>query len=164
MLAARRYLEWSVEYVGTILAVLMTLFWATYRQREAARPLSARKILIPPLGMSTGAFMYLVPAFRPGPTLVADAVGLGALCGAILIATTRLERRPEGVFLRRSRAFAFILLGLIAVRWVVRLYLRQTIPFQQLSGTFFLLALVMIVAWRGAMFRSYRRLALVEAG
>ena len=148
-----------MEIAGTVAAVFMTLFWMGFRQREAARPLSPRRILIPPLGMSTGACMYLVPAFRPAPPQIAEALAAGALCGAILVATTRLEARDGAIFLRRSRAFAFILLGLIAVRWVARVYLGHTIPFQQLSGMFFLLALVMIVCWRLAMFRSYRRLA-----
>jgi membrane protein CcdC involved in cytochrome C biogenesis len=150
-----------MEYVGTVLAVVMSIFWMTVRHREAAKPLAARKIIIPPLGMSTGAFMYLVPAFRPSPTLVLEALAAGAVCAAILIATTRLERRDDGrVYLQRSRAFVFILLGLIAIRWVARIYLGQTIPFEQVSGMFFLLALVMIVGWRGAMFLSYRRLSL----
>ncbi len=148
-----------MEYAATVLAVVMTIFWMTFRHREAARPLSPRRILIPPLGMSTGSFMYLVPAFRPAPTLVAEAVAAGAVCGAILVATTRLELRGAAVYLRRSRAFMYILLGLIAVRWIARLWLRQSIPFEQLSGMFFLLALVMILEWRAAMFLRYRRLA-----
>ncbi len=148
-----------MEYAATVLAVLMTIFWMTFRHREAARPLSPMRILIPPIGMSTGAFMYVVPAFRPAPTNVLEALGAGAVCGAILVATTRLERRDQSVYLRRSRAFMYILLALIAVRWVARLWLRQSIPFQQLSGMFFLLALVMILEWRAAMFVNYRRLA-----
>src|SRR5215813_2732019 len=147
-----------MEVAGTIVAVVMTVFWMGFRQREAARPLSSRRILIPPLGMSTGSFMYLVPAFRPSGLRVLEAVAAGAVCGAILVATTVLERRDGAVFLRRSRAFLFVLLGLIAVRWIARLFLRQSIPFQELSGMFFLLALVMIVSWRVAMFVRYRRL------
>ncbi len=141
----------------------MTLFWMGFRQREAARPLSPRRILIPPLGMSTGSFMYLAPAFRPSGPHLLGALAAGAVCGGILIATTHLELRDGAVYLRRSRAFVFILLGLIAVRWIARLFLRQSIPFQQLSGLFFLLALVMIVSWRAAMFVRYRRLATPAA-
>ena len=147
-----------MEIAGTVVAVVMTVFWMTVRHREAQRPLSPRRILIPPLGMSTGAFMYLMPAFRPSPTQLAEAVGAGLVGGAILVATTRLEVRDRTVFLRRSRAFLFIILGLIAIRWVARLALRRTMPFQQLSGMFFLVALTMILCWRIAMFVSYRRL------
>jgi membrane protein CcdC involved in cytochrome C biogenesis len=148
-----------VEIAGTVVAVFMTIFWMAFRQREAARPLSPRRILIPPLGMSTGSFMYLVPDFRPDAPHVAQALVGGAICGAILVATTHLERKGGAVFLERSRAFLFIILGLIAVRWVARLALRQSIPFHQLSGMFFLLALVMIVMWRVAMYVRYRRLS-----
>ena len=63
------------------------------------------------------------------------------------------------MYLRRSRAFVYILLGLFAARLVLKSYLRQSIPFQQLSGMFFLLALVMIAGWRIAMYFSYRRLS-----
>jgi len=147
-----------MEVFGTIVAVFMTLFWLGFRHHEAARPLSPRRILIPPLGMSTGSFMYLVPAFRPSSLHVLEAIAAGAVCGAILIATTRLDLRDRAVFLRPSRVFLFVILGLIAVRWIARLFLRQSIPFQELSGMFFLLALVMIVSWRVAMFVRYRSL------
>ena len=49
----------------------MAFFWMSFRLREARRPLTARRIVLPPLGMSTGAFMYLVPNFRPSPVAVA---------------------------------------------------------------------------------------------
>jgi membrane protein CcdC involved in cytochrome C biogenesis len=153
-----------MESAATVLAVVMTIFWMGFRQREAARPLSPRRILIPPLGMSTGTFMYIVPAFRPAPTQLLEALGAGAICGAILVATTKLELRERSVYLRRSRAIMYVLLALIAVRWIARLWLRQTVPFQQLSGMFFLLALIMILEWRAAMFVSYRRLAASARG
>ena len=137
----------------------MAFFWMSFRLREARRPLTARRIVLPPLGMSTGAFMYLVPNFRPSPVEVVEAVAGGLVCSAVLIATTRLEKRDGGVFLRRSRAFLFILLGLFAARLALRTWLGQTVPLQELSGMFFLLALVMIVGWRAAMYVSYRRLA-----
>ncbi len=147
-----------MESVAAVVGIFMALFWMRYRMRESARPLTVRKIVLPPLGMSTGAFMYLVPQFRPTTGEALEAVGAGLVCGAILAATTRLERRDEGVYLKRSAAFIYVLLGLFVVRFAARGYLRQSIEFHQLSGMFFLLALVMIVEWRVAMLLSYRRL------
>jgi membrane protein CcdC involved in cytochrome C biogenesis len=149
-----------MEIAALIMGVFMALFWMSYRLREAARPLTVRKIVIPPLGMSTGAFMYLVPQFRPAPVEILEAVLAGLVCGGILIATTKLERRDGGVFLQRSKAFVFILLGLFAVRFAAKSYLRQSIEFHRLSGMFFLLAFVMIAGWRVAMYLSYRRLTV----
>lgn len=151
-----------METIALIVGVFMALFWMSFRMREAARPLTLRRIVMPPLGMSTGAFMYVVPMFRPSGIEAVEAMAAGLVCSAILIATTKLERRDDGVFLRPSRAFVFILVGLFAVRFAARTYLGHTIEFHQLSGMFFLLALVMIVGWRAAMLMSFRRLSAVR--
>ena len=137
----------------------MALFLIRYRTREAARPLNARKIIIPPLAMSTGAFMYVVPVFRPNGVEIVESVLLGLFFSLFLIATTKLERRDAQVWLKPSRAFLFVLLALFAIRFALKTFLRQTIAFETLSGMFFLLAFAMILAWRVVMYREYRRLA-----
>ncbi|EEL35086.1 hypothetical protein bcere0019_16850 [Bacillus cereus Rock3-28] len=57
--------------------------------------------------------------------------------------------------MKPSKAFIFILIGLLAVRVALKSYLSQTLDLAQLSGMFFLLAFAMIVSWRIAMYRSY---------
>jgi membrane protein CcdC involved in cytochrome C biogenesis len=60
--------------------------------------------------------------------------------------------------LKRSRAFVFILIGLLVIRIVGKLILSSTIDYGELSGMFFLLAFSMIVPWRIAMYRNYQKL------
>jgi membrane protein CcdC involved in cytochrome C biogenesis len=149
-----------LEAFALVGGLVMFTIITRHRMKEAARPLSPRKIILPPLFMSTGAFMYLAPIFRPTSTQGALAIGAGAFFSLFLIATTRLERRDDQVFLKPSRAFIVVLLALFAVRFVLKTWLRHSIGFEQLGGVFFLLAFTMIVAWRLAMFLSYRRLKL----
>ena len=61
-------------------------------------------------------------------------------------------------YLKRSKAFVFILIGLLVVRIVFKTYLSQSLDLGQLSGMFFLLAFAMIVSWRIAMYRSFTKL------
>ena len=60
--------------------------------------------------------------------------------------------------MKPSKAFIFILVGLLAVRVALKSYLSQSIDLAELSGMFFLLAFAMIVSWRIAMYRSYAKL------
>ena len=60
--------------------------------------------------------------------------------------------------MKRSKAFVFILIGLLVVRIVFKTYLSQSLDLGQLSGMFFLLAFAMIVSWRIAMYRSFTKL------
>ena len=60
--------------------------------------------------------------------------------------------------MRRSRAFIAILFALAAVRIALRGYVGESLSAQQTAGLFFVLAFGMIVRWRSAMVREYRRL------
>ena len=60
--------------------------------------------------------------------------------------------------MKPSKAFIFILVGLLAVRVALKSYLSQSIDLAELSGMFFLLAFAMIVSWRIAMYRSFTKL------
>lgn len=142
--------------VTTVLGGAVVLTW---RLRETSRPITARKILIPPLGMSTGLFMFVAPQTR-----VPWAWALTALvAGAVLFTyplhrSSRLERVGAEIRLQRSRAFLWILFGLLAVRFVARAYVEQHVDMLQTGSLFFLVALGMIVPWRLLMYREYRRL------
>jgi len=131
----------------------------TWRLRETTRPITARKILIPPLGMSTGFCMFVYPPTRVPPTwgLAAFLVGALVFCWP-LVKTSRLTREGDAIMLKRSRAFLWILLGLVAVRLAARTYVEQLISPLQTGSIFFLLAFGMILPWRVLMFLEYRRL------
>jgi membrane protein CcdC involved in cytochrome C biogenesis len=131
-----------------------------WRLREASSPVSMRKIIAPPLGMSTGLAMFLIPAARvPWPWAVA-AFLIGAIVLAVPVSrTSRLVRSGDVVLMQRSKAFLWILLGLVAIRFAARTYVEHVLSPLQTGGLFFLLAFGMILRWRLGMLLSYRRLS-----
>src|SRR5262245_38142461 len=83
----------------------------TWRVRETKSPVTARKILIPPIAMSTGFFMFVAPPARVPLTWALGAFVAGALFFAYpLVRTSELTRVDGAIMLRRSKAFLWILL------------------------------------------------------
>ena len=129
------------------------------RLKAANRPTSERKIIIPPLGMSTGFAMFLFPFMR-----IPLVWGLVAfLAGAVffsypLIRTSRFEARDGQIYLKRSKAFIVILLVLLVIRLILHDYVEQFVSLPQTGALFFLLAFGMLVPWRVAMLIGYRKL------
>ncbi|MED4205266.1 cytochrome c biogenesis protein CcdC [Neobacillus mesonae] len=144
--------------VSSIGAVLMGIFALFVRMKAAKKPTSGKKILLPPVFMSSGALMYVVPQFRLTPMEILESVVVGMLFSILLIKTSKFEIRDNDIYLKRSKAFIFILVGLLVLRLVMKTILSSTIDIGQLSGMFFLLAFSMIVPWRIAMYSSYMKL------
>lgn len=147
----------------TIATLLTTLLGASaviaWRIRETRTPLSARKIVIPPLGMSTGFAMFVVPAFRIPWTWAGGAFVAGlTIFSYPLLRSSRLWRDGDVIMLQRSKAFLAILVGLVAVRLALRGYVEDVLSPQQTAGVFFVLAFGMILRWRVAMWREFHRL------
>jgi membrane protein CcdC involved in cytochrome C biogenesis len=131
-----------------------------WRYQETSTPVSMVKIVAPPLGMSTGLSMFLLPAARVPWTWGLAAFLAGALVLFIPVArTSRLVREGTEVRMRRSRAFLWILLGLVAARIGLRSWVEHWLSPLQTGGIFFLLAFGTILRWRVSMFLTYRRLA-----
>ena len=149
----------SSPYGPIVAAVIGTLAILIWRIRESRRPITARGIVIPPLGMSTGFSMFAAPAFRVPLWWGLVAFLAGALVFAYpLLASTTLTRDGDVVMMRRSRTFIAILLALAAVRFALRRYVGQIISPQQTAGLFYILAFGMIVRWRSVMWFQYQRL------
>jgi membrane protein CcdC involved in cytochrome C biogenesis len=144
----------------SIIAVCMAIGAMFIRMKAAKKPASLKKIVLPPVFMSTGAFMYVFPEFRLSPAEIAESVAVGLFFSIFLIKTSKFEIRGQEIYLKRSKAFVFILIGLLIARITLKTILSSTIDFGELSGMFFLLAFSMIVSWRIAMYRSYKRLAV----
>jgi len=147
----------------SVIALAAALFGSAviliWRVRETARPITTRKIVLPPLGMSTGLFMFAYPPARIPLPWAAMAFGLGALVLSYpLLKTSRLTFREGEVWLERSRAFLGMLLGLVAVRLLARHYVEQRVDVLQTGAIFFLLAFGMIVRWRVWMLLRFRAL------
>ncbi|WP_440604548.1 CcdC family protein [Bacillus sp. GB_SG_008] len=144
--------------VMSIVALCMAIGMMIIRLKSAKKPVSLKKIILPPIFMSTGACMYILPEFRLTTSEIWEAVIVGLFFSIFLIKTSKFEIRGKDIFLIPSKAFIFILVGLLAVRIGMKEYLSQSIDLGQLSGMFFLLAFAMIASWRVGMYRSFMKL------
>ncbi len=137
----------------SVLAGTMVIF---LRLRASNRPTNLRKIMIPPLGMSTGFMMFVAPDTR----IPWSWAGIAFLVGAVLfsfplIRTTQLEIRNEVVYMKRSKAFLWIIIGMLLVRVLLHDWVERYITVVQSAGIFFILAFGMILVWRIAMLRAF---------
>jgi membrane protein CcdC involved in cytochrome C biogenesis len=144
--------------VSSIGAVFMGILALFVRMKAAKKPTNVKKIILPPVFMSSGAFMYVVPQFRLTGMEIIEVVILGMLFSILLIKTSKFEIRENEIYLKRSKAFIYILVGLLIVRVALKSILSTSIDFGELSGMFFLLAFSMIVPWRVAMYLDYKKL------
>ncbi|CAM3043240.1 cytochrome c biogenesis protein CcdC [Filibacter tadaridae] len=141
---------------------LIFLFMGTMafivRAKAAKRPISPKRIILPPLFMSTGALMFVFQEFRVPFNQVLEAVIVGMLFSLILIKTTNFEMKDEQIYVKQSKAFLFILLGLLIARLVAKLILSSSINVGELGGMFWILAFGMIVPWRIGMLMKYKKI------
>lgn len=145
----------STTIVATIMAIIMIFI----RLKAAERPTSVKRIIIPPLMMSTGSLMFVFPPFHISWLQVAEALTVGMVCSIFLIKTSKFKVHQHEIYLIPSKAFIFILFGLLAVRVIFKLLIGSTISFGETSGMFFLLAFGMIATWRLAMLYQFLKLS-----
>jgi membrane protein CcdC involved in cytochrome C biogenesis len=142
--------------VGSLIGAAVVLIW---RIRETKRPVTAPKILVPPLGMATGFSMFIVPEMRVPVLWGLAAFAAGAIfLSQPLIHTSSLTREGNTIMMRRSRAFLGIILALVALRLLLRAYVEQYVSTTQTAALFFLLAFGMLLPWRVTMYLRYRKL------
>jgi len=144
---------------SSIIAVFMAVSMIFVRMRAAKKPTNAKKIILPPIFMSSGACMFFFPEFRLTGVEILEAAVVGALFSILLIKNTKFEIKENDIFLIPSKSFIFILVGLLIVRTVIKVIVGSTISFGETSGMFFLLAFAMIVTWRIFMLKKYKKLA-----
>ncbi|WP_083270779.1 CcdC family protein [Bacillus marinisedimentorum] len=145
-------------WVSTIFAAFMASFMIFVRIKAAERPVSAIKLILPPVFMSTGFFMFAIPYFRVPPAEGAEAFLVGSLFSILLIKTSRFTVSGNKIYLQRSKAFVFLLIGLLLLRLVMKSFLGHYISFGETSGLFFILAFGMILPWRLSMYLSYKKI------
>ncbi|MET3938653.1 membrane protein CcdC involved in cytochrome C biogenesis [Paenibacillus sp. PvP094] len=155
----------SYLQIGATLGMLIMALLAIFiRLKASHRPVTIRKILIPPLGMSTGFLMFVVPETHIPLWWAVIAFLVGWFIFSYpLIRSTRFEKVNEEIFATRSRSFAFILLGLLAVRLILHEVIQQYVTIPQTGGLFFLLAFGMIVRWRVYMYKHYKEVVAASA-
>ncbi|MFP5228800.1 MAG: CcdC family protein [Acidobacteriota bacterium] len=142
--------------VTSAFGAIVVIIW---RIREGQTPVTLKKILIPPAGMSTGFSMFVVPLFRI-PWLWAL---VSFLIGAVFLAwpllrTSRLHREGDVIMMKRSSMFLVVIVVLAAVRFAARGYFDRIMTVEQTGALFFILAFGMILRWRMNMFFQYRSL------
>lgn len=155
-------------FASTVLPILVPALFAlaviAVRLRAAGKPTSARRIILPPLGMTTGFAMFLFPQMRI-PWLWASAAFLVGAClfAYPLIRTSTFATVGGQVVLQRSKAFVFILLLLLVVRLTLHNYVEHYVSLQQTASLFFILAYGMLLPWRLVMLIKFRRLQMQDA-
>lgn len=143
--------------VGSLAGLAGVLVW---RVREGRTAVTARKILVPPLGMATGFSMFAVPVFRIPWTWALVAFLIGAIVLAYpLLLTSSLERTGDTIMMKRSGAFFTVVIALAAIRYLARGYFDSLLSLEQTGAIFFVLAFGMILRWRMNMYMKFRALA-----
>lgn len=147
------YLQWFV----TIGAALMAISVLVIRLKASRKPVTLKKIIIPPFGMATGFAMFFAPEMHVPLTWALIAFAAGWLLFSYpLIKTTQFEVVGDEVFAKRSPGFAYILIGLLVLRLALHEVVEQYISVLQTGSVFFLLAFGMILRWRLFMLKEYR--------
>ncbi|MBQ0138452.1 MAG: cytochrome c biogenesis protein CcdC [Kurthia sp.] len=143
---------------STVVVVCMGIMMMLVRAKSAKRPANAKKIIIPPFAMSTGALMFIFPYFRVSWDHILMSVLIGVICSILLIKTSKFHIIGEDVYLKPSKAFFFVLLGLLTFRTIAKIYLGGTFHLGELGGLFWILAFSMILPWRLAMLWQFKKL------
>ena len=144
--------------IFTVLALVMALLAIFVRMKAMKRPANVKKILIPPVAMSTGFLMFLYPPVQEITMWeIIEAFSVGLLFSIILIKTSSFEIRDNDIYMHRSKAFPFILIGLLMLRVTFKMIFGVYFSYEVLAGMFFILAFGMIVPWRIAMYMKFKQ-------
>lgn len=153
-----------IQVGSVIVSVLAGLTLIILRIRAGKQPTSLRKMIIPPLGMATGFIMFAFSVTHIPWVWGLSAFLTGMLIFAFpLIVTTRLERVESEIYVRRSKAFVFIMLTLFIIRLSLHDVVEKYMSIPQTGAIFYLLAFGMIIPWRLAMISDYMRLKKLES-
>lgn len=144
--------------LSMLVALCMGAVAIALRMKASNYPTNAKKIILPPLFMSSGALMYIVPYFRLTRLEIIEAVIVGMFFSLFLIWTSNFIVKDNLIYMKRSKLFPIILVSLLVIRSAMKYFLSNTIHPGQLAGMFFLLAFSMIVPWRIAMYAKYKKI------
>ncbi|RXT15237.1 CcdC family protein [Ammoniphilus sp. CFH 90114] len=144
--------------MATLLSILMMFIVMFARIKRDQQPTSLKRIILPPIFMSTGFIMFLFPPMHVQFLYAVESLLIGMLLSIPLILTSKFEINGSDIFLKRSRSFMFILMGLFLLRLGMRFYLEEYVSFYEAGGLFYILAVGMIFPWRVAMAYKYKQL------
>ncbi|MFD1608263.1 CcdC family protein [Oceanobacillus luteolus] len=147
---------WAVA--STIGAMMMAIAMIFVRMKMVKKPATVKKIILPPLFMSTGALMFIFPYFQISWYQVMESFLVGMIFSIILIKSSKFEIRGEAIYLNPSKAFPYILFGLLVVRLILKIIIGGYISLGETAGLFFMLAFGMILTWRIVMLYQFLQL------
>ena len=146
------YLVFSIVF-----ALFMGIVVIVIRMKAQKFPVNEKKIVLPPIFMSTGALMYVIPYFRLTGSEILESIILGVIFSSVLIWTSHFEVQGAKIYMKRSKAFPIILISLLIIRTIIKIFISSSIDPGEIGGMFFLLAFCMIVPWRLAMLYKYKK-------
>lgn len=146
------YLVFSIVF-----ALFMGISVIVIRMKAQKFPVNEKKIVLPPIFMSTGALMYVIPYFRLTGSEILESIILGVIFSSVLIWTSHFEVQGAKIYMKRSKAFPIILISLLIIRTIIKIFISSSIDPGEIGGMFFLLAFCMIVPWRLAMLYKYKK-------
>jgi membrane protein CcdC involved in cytochrome C biogenesis len=149
----------NLPIASTVGMMIMACLIIFLRLRNTKKPVTVRKIIIPPLGMSSGFLMFLYAPMRfPVQWGFIDFFAGAIFFSIPLILTSKFEQIGNSIYLRRSKAFIVILLTILMVRLLLHGYVEQWVSILQTAAMFFVLAFGMLLPWRIAMYLQYSKL------
>ncbi|HJV45554.1 MAG TPA: cytochrome c biogenesis protein CcdC [Bacillota bacterium] len=143
--------------ISTIVMFIMAGLVIIIRLKKSKEPTSMKKIILPPLFMSTGFSMFFYPTMQVHLLYAIESLIIGMVLSIPLILTSNFEVKGREIFLKRSKSFIFILLGLFILRTIVKVYIGEQISYYETAGLFYILAVGMIFPWRLAMLYKYKQ-------
>jgi membrane protein CcdC involved in cytochrome C biogenesis len=150
-----------ITAIVSLFGLIGVLAW---RVREGRSAVTLMKIVMPPVGMSTGFCMFFYP-----PCRIPFMWGIGAfLIGALVFAyplllTSDLHWQNGVIMMKRSSAFFAVIIILALVRYAARGYFDRYLTLEQTGALFYLLAFGMILRWRAKLLLAYRALTAGQA-
>src|SRR5699024_5842014 len=143
---------------STAVAAFMAVTMIIVRLKAAKKPASVKKIILPPLFMSTGALMFFFSEFQVKWIQVFEAISVGMIFSLFLIKTSKFEIRKQEIYLIPLKAFSLILFGLLGIRIVIKLIVGSSISLGETCGMFYLLGYGIILTWRLVMLYKFKQL------
>lgn len=146
----------KIMYIlSIVVAIVIATTMFLLRKKSTQSELTLKKIVLPPLFMSTGSFMFVFPPFQVQIKTVIIALLVGCFFSTFLIMTTKFQVIENKIYVIPSTLFIICLFGLIIVRTVIKLLIGDTISVGEMTSVFFLVALGMILCWRMSMLIQY---------
>ncbi|SDH01101.1 Membrane protein CcdC involved in cytochrome C biogenesis [Alteribacillus persepolensis] len=142
----------------TIGAFVMAVIAMIVRMKAIKKPATEKKIILPPLFMSTGFLMFLYEPTHISAIQFFEAFSVGLLFSVLLIKTSQFEVKESDIYMKRSKAFVFLLFGLLIARVVFKIIIGDSINIEELAAMFFILAYGMIIPWRIYMLIAFRKM------